>query len=130
MPRQRAAAGEHHRPWQVGRPAPQFAVDEIGDAAEEYSDRSDRAGDVAEREDRNATLAREQNHGNDAAGETAVERHAAVPQLYDFQRMRDEMLKIVEQHVADAAAEDDAERHPQHEIVESDEGHRHLAAPQ
>ena len=130
MARQRPAAGEHHRPGHVGRAAPQFAVDEIGDAAEEQPDRPDRAGDVAERQDRNAALAREQHHGDHAAGEAAVERHAAVPQLHDLERMRGEMRQIVEQHVAGAAAEDDAERHPQHEIVEVDDGHRRLAAPQ
>ncbi len=79
---------------------------------------ADRAGDVAERQDRNAALAREQQHGDHAAGKAAVERHAAVPQLHDLERMRGEVRQIVEQHVADAAAEDDAERHPEDEIVE------------
>ena len=41
-----------------------------------------------------------------------------------------EMRQIVEQHIADAAAEDDAERHPQHEIVEVGDGQRRFAAPQ
>ncbi len=53
-------------------------------------DRSDRAGDVAERQDRNAALAREQHHRHHAAGEAAMERHAAVPQLHDLQRVCDE----------------------------------------
>ena len=39
MARERAAVGEDHRPGHVGRPAPQFAIDEIGDAAEEQADR-------------------------------------------------------------------------------------------
>ena len=47
-----------------------------------------------------------------------MKRHAAVPQLEDLERMRGEMRQIVEQHVADAAAEDDAERDPDDEIVE------------
>ena len=42
MARQRAAARKHHRPRHVGRAAPQLAVDEIGDAAEEQADRSRR----------------------------------------------------------------------------------------
>ena len=121
MPRQRTAAGKHHGPGHVGRAAPQFAVDEIGDAAEEQADRPDRAGNVAEREDRNAALAREQHHRDDAAGEAAVERHAALPQLHDLDRVGGKERKVIEQHVADAAAEDDAERHPDHEIVEVDE---------
>ena len=36
----------------------------------------------------------------------------------DLERMRDEVLRVVEQHVADAAAEDDAERDPHDEVVE------------
>ena len=40
------------------------------------------------------------------------------------------MRQIVEQHVADAAAEDDAERDPDDEIVEIGDGQRRLAAPQ
>ena len=44
--------------------------------------------------------------------------------------MVDEVRQIVKQHIADAPAEDDAKRHPQDEIVEVDNGHRRLAAPQ
>ena len=39
----------------------------------------------------------------------------------DLERMRDEMRQVVEQHVAGAAAEDDAERHPEDEVVEVDD---------
>ena len=81
---------------------------------------ADRAGDVAERQDRDAAPAREQHDRQHAADEAAVERHAALPQLHDLGRVRGEMRRIVEQHIADAAAEDDAERHPQDEIVEID----------
>src|ERR1700726_184835 len=115
MTRDRTAVREHHGPWHVGRPAPQFAVDEIGEAAEEQSDRTDRGDDVAERQHRDAALEREGDDSDDAAGDAAVKRHAAVPQLEDLQRMLDEMRKIVEQDIAGAAAEDDAERDPDDE---------------
>ena len=130
MARQRAAAGKHHGPGHVGRPAPQFAVDEIGDAAEEQPDRGDRRRDVAERQHRNAAVAREQHDGDDAAGEAAMERHAAVPEFEDLDRVRGEVRQIVEQHVAGAAAENDAERDPDHEVVEVEHGERRRAAPQ
>ena len=45
------------------------------------------------------------------------------------QRMLDEERQVVEQHVAGAAAEDDAERHPQHEVVEVGERDRRRSAP-
>ena len=49
--------------------------------------------------------------------------------LHDLERMGGEVRQIVEQHIAEAAAEDDAERHPQDEIVEVDDGERRLARP-
>ena len=50
VPRHIAAAGEHHRPGYVAldRPAPQLAVDEIGDAAEEQSHRRSRRDHIAQ----------------------------------------------------------------------------------
>ena len=48
----------------------------------------------------------------------------------DLERVRGEMRQVVEQHVADAAAEDDAERHPEHEIVEVGDRQRRRPAPQ
>ena len=56
--------------------------------------------------------------GQHAAEEAAVERHAAFPHFDDFGRMLGKVRQVVEQHVAGASAEDDAERHPQDEIVE------------
>jgi hypothetical protein len=47
-----------------------------------------------------------------------MERHAALPQFKNLGRMLDEERQIVEQHVAGAAAEDDADRDPQDEVVE------------
>jgi len=43
--------------------------------------------------------------------------------------MAKEMSGIVEQHIADTTAEDDAERHPQNEIVEIDDGQWCRSAP-
>ena len=105
-------------------PAPQFAVDEIGDAAEEQADRRHRADDIAERQDRNAAAPSEQHHRHDAACKAAVERHAALPELQDLQRVLGKMRRVVEQHVAEPAAENDAERDPEHEVVEVDQRHR------
>ena len=127
--RLRAAGRKHHCPRHVGRPAPQFAVDEIGDAAEENSDRPGRTGQVPEREDRKAAMACEQDDREHAAEKAAVERHAAFPELQALERMRGEIARVVEQHIADAPAEDDAERHPQHEVVEIADRHRRRPAP-
>src|SRR5262249_45829634 len=79
MARNRPAAGKYHRPGNISRAAPQFAIDEIGNSAEKQPNRSDRAGNVAERKDRDATLVTEQKDSEDAADKAAVERHTAVP---------------------------------------------------
>ena len=126
----RSAAGKHHRPGHIGRPAPQFAVDEIGDAAEKQPDGRRRAGEVAERQKRDVAKPRKQKDHDQTADEAAVERHAALPELEDFERVLDEIRQIVEQHIAGAAAEDDAQGHPQHEVVEVDDGERSGPAPQ
>ena len=88
MPRQRPAAREHHSPGHVGRATPKLGVDEIRQPPEQQPDRRDGAGDVAERQDRNAAPAREQHHREHAADEAAVKRHAALPQLHDLGRVR------------------------------------------
>src|SRR5262249_56641903 len=49
MARHWPAGRKHHSPRQIGRAAPKLAVDEVGDAPEKNSDRSRRAGNVAER---------------------------------------------------------------------------------
>src|SRR4029079_14383250 len=49
--------------------------------------------------------------------DAAVEGHAAVPQLHDFDRVLEILTEIVKQDVADAAAEDDPERGVEDEVV-------------
>src|SRR5579863_6808115 len=122
MARNRAPGGKDHGPWHVGRPAPQFTVDEIGEAAEEQPDRGHGGRQIAKREDRDFALQGERDDRDGAAEKSAVKRHAAVPELKNLQRMLGEQRQVVEQHVTDAAAENDAERDPDDEIVEI--GHR------
>src|SRR5262245_61958881 len=118
MARKRSAVRKDHRPWYVGRPAPQLTIDEIGEAAEQQPDRCDRTGDVAQGQHRHSAYRGKAYDGGDAAEKPAMKRHAAFPDLEDLQRVRDEIRQIVEQHVAGASSKDDAERHPKDEIVE------------
>ncbi len=75
-------------------------------------------------------LQAEQHHRGDAAEKAAVERHAAFPQFENLGRMLDEEGEIVEQHVAGAAAEDDADRDPEDEVVHLHQRDRRRSAPQ
>src|SRR5260221_12082110 len=123
--------GKYHRPGHAGvrRPAPQLAVDEIGYPPEKQSDRSDRGGDIAERQDRKVVLAAEQYHRGDAAQKAAMERHAALPQFENLARMLDEERQIVEQYIAGASAQDDADCNPENKIVHLQQRDRRRAAP-
>ena len=47
-----------------------------------------------------------------------MKRHAAFPEFENLGRMGDEERQIVEQHIAGASAQDDADGDPQDEIVE------------
>ena len=68
-------------------------------------------------------LTREIDDAERRPDHAAVERHAAVPQLHDLDRMLEIMGEVVEQDVADAAAEDHAKRGVEDEVVGVAAGH-------
>ena len=72
----------------------------------------------------------EQRHGDDDADEAAVEAHAAVPERDDVGGVRGVVGQIVEQHVADAAAEHDADHRPEGEIPDGGGGKGGLSLAQ
>ena len=47
-----------------------------------------------------------------------MERHAALPHAVDAARIGEQLLRAVHEHVADAAAEDSAERGVEHDVVD------------
>ncbi|MGY4482702.1 hypothetical protein ACVWWR_001893 [Bradyrhizobium sp. LM3.2] len=120
-----------HGPGQarVGGAAPQLAIDEVRQPHQENPDRRNAAGDVAERQDRDAVLPGEPHHRHDASEEAAMEGHAAFPQFEDGSRMFDEEGQVVKQDITGAATENDAERHPQDEIVDLRQTDRRGAGP-
>ena len=69
-------------------------------------------------------LVREVDDPERGADDAAVERHAAVPQLQDLDRMAEIFAEIVEQDIAEPAAEDDPERGVEDEVVGMAAGHR------
>jgi hypothetical protein len=118
MARHRSAGGEHDRPGHVRRPSEQFAVDEVRDASEKQPDRHRCANDVGERQSRDAAPAGEQPNCGNHAERAAMERHPAVPQVERLQLVFEVVARLVEQDIADAAAEHDGERRPYQEIVD------------
>ena len=57
-------------------------------------------------------------HRHAHAEQPAVEGHAALPDAQDRQRVLRELLVAVEQHVAEPAAEDHAERAVEDDVVD------------
>ena len=76
-----------------------------------------------------AAVVGEPYHRDDATEKAAVEGHAAFPHLEYLYRVFEKMRQVVEQHIAGPSAEDDAQRHPQDEIVVVEDGHGRRAAP-
>jgi len=60
----------------------------------------------------------EQRHRDDDAEKAAVKTHAAFPQLEDVERVGQVFQRLVEQHVAQPPAEDDAEHAVEQHVVE------------
>src|SRR3546814_18512263 len=86
---------EDDRPGHGGRPAPQLAVHEIGEAAEEEAEGHDAGDIVAETQEIQLFLARHIPDGEQHPDDAAVQRHAAVPQLQDLQRIAKDRKSVV-----------------------------------
>src|SRR5689334_11385701 len=93
-----SAVREHHGPGYVGHAAPQLAVHEIGEPAEEEADRR-RAGDqIAQAKEWNSVRPGEQYERRDDAQQPAMERHAALPDFDDVERVREILQRLIEEH--------------------------------
>ena len=79
---------EDHAPGDVRRPAPELAVDEVGDAAEELADRLAGRDQVGRAAAGRCWLTRAKAiRARPTPIAAAVEAHAAVPELEDLQRI-------------------------------------------
>ena len=116
-------AGEDDRPRHAGDAAPQLAVHEIGEPAEEQPERRAARDIIGDAQRRQAVAPREPQDADHRAQRAAVERHAALPQLQRPQRLA-QHGGIVEQDIGDPAAQNDAERRVEHEIVGMAPRHR------
>ena len=113
-------AVDQHAPGQVGRLAPQLAVDEVADAAGEESDRRQRRDEVEHVGDAPAAAPREQRDREHDAGEAAVEGHAALPDAEHGERILAQVVEAVDEHPAEAPADDHADRGEEDDVVHVD----------
>src|SRR3546814_8071138 len=93
-------------------------VDKVGDPSEEQPNGRGAGDQVAQGQDREASLSREQPSRADHAQQAAMERHAAAPDHEYLKRIGKVPVEVVEEDVAQPAAQDDAEGRPQNEVAQ------------
>ena len=126
MARGRAAGRKYHGPSDIGRPAPQFAVDEICNAAKKQADGHDSTNEIKQAEYGDVAGAGKQDHGEKHAQESTVEGHAAIPYLQSPNWVGDHCTQIVKQDVSNATACNDAQCCPHEKIIEIEQRKRGL----
>lgn len=85
--------------------APQLAVDKVAQTPGAKTKRDQRRDKIGDTEEGAFGASGEDNHHRDHADQAAVERHAAVPDAEQIQRIGKKYRQVVKQHVADTAAQ-------------------------
>ena len=109
--RHTVALGKDHGPRNVCDPSLKLGVDEVGNPPEEQANRRDHRHTVADDKDGHALPAGKQTHGGGDAKQPAMESHATLPDLDDFDRIGEEMGRVIKQHIAEPSAEDHPKKH-------------------
>jgi hypothetical protein len=99
-------------------------VHEVGNPAEEEAERHTAGDIIVHSEPLQFLLVAQIEDSEHRTDHSSVEGHSAVPQLEDVDRVLEVVAEVVEQNVADAAAEDDSERRVEHEVVGMAASHR------
>src|SRR6185436_6767033 len=109
MARHSTGATEHHRPGYVARAAPQLGVDEVAEPAGGEAEWAKRSDEVHHVEPAQPVAVRDEHHRDQHAEKAAVKRHSALPDRENLERVRQIVAGLVEQHVPETPAEDDAD---------------------
>src|SRR5690606_27579933 len=112
------AFGEDHGPAHLADLAPEFAVDEVGDASEEQAGGGGADDEIAEVQQGLAVAAGEPGEGEGDADEAAVAGHAAVPDAQERERLGEQQAGRVEQEVAEPSADEHADDERDHEVAD------------
>src|SRR4051812_49151812 len=99
MARRVAGAPKDHPPGHIGDATPQLAVDEVAHAPSGDAEGHERSDEVHEPQIRDVVPASGDHHGEHYAEQSTVERHAALPDGEDLERMREVVIGLVEEHV-------------------------------
>ena len=104
-----------HAPWQIGRLAPQLAVDKVGAASQAQGQRSAYDGKIGQRPCVEFIHAAHDDAADNAAHQTAMEAHAALVGGKDLERMRPVVAVAVKDDVKQTGANDKAKDHADHD---------------
>src|SRR5262249_4696124 len=118
MARLTIGSREDNSPRHIGWAAPEFGANEVGDSAKEDADWGDERTEVQQGQRRRPVATAEQEDPNQRADQAAVKGHPAFPDFEYLDRMGEVILRIVEQHIAEPAADDDAEGAIDEQIVD------------
>ena len=127
MPRQRTAAGEDHPPGEIGDPPPQFTVDKVADPAQAKTDGCRGHQDITGQKDRQLAAPAKDHRSSNHAEQPAMKAHPALPDGKNFQRTGEVLCRVIEQDVAKAPAEHDAEDPIKEQVGDTVLGQRQIA---
>src|ERR1700678_1784322 len=119
MARQAIRSREDNGPGDVSRAAPEFRANEVGDSAKEDANRRDERAQVKHSQRRRFVAAAEQEDADESADQPAVKGHAAFPDFENLDRMGEIILRIVEQHIAEPAADNDPKGAVDKQVVDT-----------
>src|SRR3954466_8085919 len=104
MPRRIAYTTEHHAPGDVGDATRQLAVDEVTQAPGAQAGGHERREEIHQAQIVDAVFPGDEPHRRHHAEQPAMERHTALPDEEDFERVRKVVRRLVEQYITQAAA--------------------------
>ena len=108
-------AAKDHAPGQIGRLAPQLAVDKVGAAPQAQGQRSTDDREVCQSPRIELVHAAHEHAADDAAHQATMKTHAALVGGKDLERMRPVVTVTVENDVEQAGANDKAKDHADHD---------------
>ena len=88
--------------------SPQFTVDKVAQTPRPEAKGDQRGDKIGDLEESAFGASGKNDHHEDDANQAAVERHAAVPDAEQIQRVLQENRQIIEQDIADTATEENA----------------------
>jgi hypothetical protein len=116
--RAQGVGGKAHAPGQFGRPAPQLAIDEVGQPAEEQTDRRYYRGRIGDAHQVQLFPAGKDEERQRDTDQPAMEGHAAIGDAEDdVLRALPDHVGHVEDDIAQPSTDDDAQRGPDQKIV-------------